>query len=377
MAASEVDLPEPVPPTRITKPRFESTTSLSTGGNSSSSSVGIFALIVRRTAAVQPCWMKALTRNRPMPGGAIAKLHSLVESNSLVCRSFMIARTKPALCSAVRLRSDCGRSSPSTLIAGGKPAVMNRSEPFFSTMRRSRSCMSRMACSRSISDAVLVLRLVARLFAADNSLGHQVLQALIESLHALALAGLDGRVHLGDFTVADQVADRRRADHDFVRRNASAANLLHERLRYDGSQTLGEHGAHHLLFGRGKHIDDAVDRLGRGTRMQRAEHQVAGLRGGEREADRFQVAHFTDEYDVGVFAQRRAQRLAEPERVAMDLALIDETAFALVHELDRILDGYNMIGTVVVAVVDHARERRRLAGSGRSGHEHEASGKHA
>ena len=35
-----------------------------------------------------------------MPGGAIAKLHSLVASNSLVCRSFMIARTSIADCSA-------------------------------------------------------------------------------------------------------------------------------------------------------------------------------------------------------------------------------------------------------------------------------------
>src|SRR5208283_155326 len=168
--------------------------------------------------------MKALTRNRPMPGGAIAKLHSLVESNSLVCRSFMIARTKPALCSAVRLRSDCGRSSPSTLIAGGNPAVIKRSEPFFSTMRRSRSCMSRMACSRSISDAVLVLRFIPRFFAADDTLGHEVLQTLVEGLHTLALAGLDRRVHLGDLAFADQIADGRRADHDFVRCDAPAAD---------------------------------------------------------------------------------------------------------------------------------------------------------
>ena len=65
-----------------------------------------------------------------MPGGAIAKLHSLVASNSLVCRSFMMERTSTADCSPVSARSDCGRISPSILIAGGKPAVMNRSEAF-------------------------------------------------------------------------------------------------------------------------------------------------------------------------------------------------------------------------------------------------------
>jgi hypothetical protein len=145
IAASDVDLPEPVPPTRITNPRFDSTTSFRTGGSSSSSRVGILALMVRSTAPVYPCCTNALTRKRPIPGGAIAKLHSFVESNSLVCRSFMIARTRLELCSGVSVRSDCGRISPSTLIAGGNPAVMKRSDPFFSTIRRRRSCIKRMA----------------------------------------------------------------------------------------------------------------------------------------------------------------------------------------------------------------------------------------
>src|ERR1700678_2123650 len=214
MAASEVDFPDPVPPTRITKPRLESTTSFKIGGNSSSSNVGILALMVRSTAPVQPCCTKALTRNRPIPGGAIAKLHSLLESNSLVWRSFMMARTKPALCSGLKVRSDCGRISPSTLIAGGKPAVMKRSEPFFSTMRRSRSCIRRIACSRSMSDTVLVLRLVARFFAADDALLNQILQALIERLHTLSLTGLNRRIHLRDFAFANQVSDSRRTNHD-------------------------------------------------------------------------------------------------------------------------------------------------------------------
>ncbi len=39
---------------------------------------------------------------------------------------------------------------PSTLMAGGKPFVMNRSEPSFSTIFFSRFCVSRTACSRSI-----------------------------------------------------------------------------------------------------------------------------------------------------------------------------------------------------------------------------------
>src|SRR6202161_4179730 len=195
MAASEVDLPDPVPPTSITKPRLDSTTSRKIGGNSSSSNVGILALMVRSTAPVKPCCTKALTRKRPIPGGAIAKLHSLVESNSLVCRSFMMARTRPALCSGLKERSDCGRISPSTLMAGGKPAVMNKSEPFFSTLRRRRSCLRRMALFAFHLNTVLVLRLVLRFLAADNPFGHQFLQTLVQGLHPLTLAGLDSGIH--------------------------------------------------------------------------------------------------------------------------------------------------------------------------------------
>src|SRR5579863_3031401 len=229
MAANEVDLPEPVPPTMITRPRLDITTSLSTGGRPILSKSGISLVMVRSTAPARPCCTKAFTRKRPMPGGAMAKLHSLLASNSLVCRSFMMARTSVADCSLVRARSLCGRISPSILIAGGNPAVMKRSEAFFSVTRRSRSCISLMAWSRSMFSrpltalqCVLVLRLVARLFLTHDTLGDQLRQALVEGLHALRAAGLDGGVHLRDLALADEVTDRRRADHYLVRRDAPA-----------------------------------------------------------------------------------------------------------------------------------------------------------
>jgi hypothetical protein len=57
----------------------------------------------------------------------------------------MIARTSMPDCSAVSARSICGRISPSILIAGGKFAVMKRSEATFSTTRLRSSCISLMA----------------------------------------------------------------------------------------------------------------------------------------------------------------------------------------------------------------------------------------
>jgi hypothetical protein len=82
IAASEVDLPEPVAPTMITRPRLVMQTSFSTAGSPSSSNVGIFELIVRSTMPMLPCWTSALTRKRPIPPGEIANWHSFVASNS-------------------------------------------------------------------------------------------------------------------------------------------------------------------------------------------------------------------------------------------------------------------------------------------------------
>src|SRR5689334_3000846 len=143
-----------------------------------------------------------------MPGGAIAKLHSFEASNSFVCRSFMIARTSVADCSGVSARSLCGRISPSILIAGGKPAVMKRSEAFFSTTRRRRSCMSLIAWSRSTAaplDGVLVLCLVPGFFLTHEALLHILGQTLVERLHAGRLAGLNRGIHLRDLAFTDQV----------------------------------------------------------------------------------------------------------------------------------------------------------------------------
>src|SRR3546814_4484323 len=69
-------------------------------GKPNCSKVGMSVVIVRSTPPTRPCWTKALTRKRPMPGGEIAKLHSLVASKSLICRSFINERMISAEASA-------------------------------------------------------------------------------------------------------------------------------------------------------------------------------------------------------------------------------------------------------------------------------------
>src|SRR5437667_2353796 len=370
----------------ITRPRLVMTTSFNTFGSPRSSILGMAVVITRSTIPTFACWTKALTRNRPMPAGLIAKLHSLLDSNSAACLSFMIARARSTVCAGVSGWFETGVILPSILIAGGKPTVMKRSEALLDTISRSRSYMNFIACSRSIfafldpqvpksaGKIVLVGSLAARLGRGDDVAPHQFLQVLVECLHAELLPRLDGGVHLRDLVLADEVADRGRADHDLVRGDPPSPVLgLAQRLGDDRANRLGDHRANHLLLGRRKHVHDAVDGLRRGARMQGAEHEVSGLGAGQRQADRLEIAHLADQDDVRILAQRAAQSVGERQRVRSDLALVDQAFLRLVNELDRVLDGEDVALLVFVDLVDHGGERRGLARARGTGDEDDAA----
>ena len=85
----------------------------------------------------------------------------------------------------------------------------------------------------------------------------------------------------------------------------------HEAQRDDGLQRAGEREAHLGLLVRRIERQDAVDRLRRVGRVQRREDEVAGVRRLERGVERFEVADFADEDDVGILTQHAAQRLRE------------------------------------------------------------------
>jgi hypothetical protein len=84
---------------------------------------------------------------------------------------------------------------------------------------------------------------------------------------------------------------------------------LEQRLRDHRAQRFRQHRAHHFLFGRREHVDDAVDGLGRDEVCSVPNTRWPVSAAGQRQTDGFQVAHFAHQDDVGVLAQRRAQRV--------------------------------------------------------------------
>ena len=150
----------------------------------------------------------------------------------------------------------------------------------------------------------------------------------------------------------------------------------HEALADDAAQGAGEREAYLLLLVRREEVDDAVDGLLRVGRVQRRHDEVAGLGRGERRLDGLGVTHLADEDDVGVLPHRGAQRVGEVVGVDADLALVDHAELVVVEDLDGVLDRHDVDLAVVVDVVDHAGQRRGLAGAGRAGDQDQAAGLH-
>jgi hypothetical protein len=99
---------------------------------------------------------------------------------------------------------------------------------------------------------------------------------------------------------------------------------------------------------------------------------VARLGGLHGDLDGLHVAHLADQDHLGRLPQRRAQSEGERARVRAHLALVHGGLHMLVHVLHRVLDGEDVVGELVVDLVDDGGEGRGLARAGGSGDQDDA-----
>ena len=147
------------------------------------------------------------------------------------------------------------------------------------------------------------------------------MKILVQSLHTVALTRLDRGIHLCNLAFANQVTDSRCAYHDFMCGNPAAARALQQRLRDNGSQRLGQHGAHHFFLAGREHVDNSIDGLGRGAGMQGAEDEVAGFGRCQSEPDCFEVAQLADAAGYEYRGDRLAAALPDESRRLPKLSL--------------------------------------------------------
>jgi hypothetical protein len=191
----------------------------------------------------------------------------------------------------------------------------------------------------------------------------------------VAAAGLHGRVDLVGLAVADQVPDGRGGHHDLDPDDPPVAVGGGDELLADHAlEGAGQLDPDLLLLVGREHVDHAVDGLGRVLGVEGGEDQVAGLGRGQGDRDRLQIPQLADQDDVGVLAQDVLEGVGERLGVLADLALVDQAVLVGVEELDRVLDGHDVVVALPVGQVDQAGQGGRLARAGGPGDQHEPPG---
>ena len=177
-----------------------------------------------------------------------------------------------------------------------------------------------------------------------------------------------------DLVFADQVAHGGIRHQDFHAHGAALAVAAGQQaLTHDAFEHQRKLGANLRLLVRGEYVDNAVDGGRRRVGMQCPKGKVAGFGNTQRRFDGLEVAHFADQYHVRVFTKSGAQRVGKALGVGVQFALVDHAVLVHVHEFDRVLDGEDVIVTLGINLVDHGRERRGLARTGRPRDQHQSA----
>src|SRR5215470_5909067 len=114
-----------------------------------------------------------------------------------------------------------------------------------------------------------------------------------------------------DLTLPNQVPNRRCAGHDFQRSHAPPALFLEQSLGDHRFNRLGELSANLSLLIGWKNIDNTIYRFWSARCVQCTKYDMTGFRGGQRELNGFEIAHFADENNIWIFTQRRSQRVGK------------------------------------------------------------------
>src|ERR1035437_8064345 len=100
--------------------------------------------------------------------------------------------------------------------------------------------------------------------------------------------------------------------------------------------------------------------------MKRREHEVARFGSLECDLSRFEITHFADKYYLWCLAESGTQGAGKILCIRTDLTLVDRTFLVVMQKLDRIFDGYDVVGLCIVDAIDDRRQRRTLARTGRT-----------
>ena len=151
----------------------------------------------------------------------------------------------------------------------------------------------------------------------------------------------------------------------------AALALGHQPLRDHAAQRVGQPHAADLALLRQHRRDQLEHGARRVERRHGGEHQAVGFGGADGAVDRHRFAQLAEDDHVGILPARSPQAGGHVVGVGADLALGDRARKIAVQVLDRILERDDVPLLAAIDVVHHRRDRRRLAGATRAGHQHQ------
>ena len=141
-------------------------------------------------------------------------------------------------------------------------------------------------------------------------------------------------------------------------------------LDFDDQLSVGQPDAKLLLLAEGKEAENTVDRLAGIHCMECAQDEVACLSRHQCHFDRGAIAHFADQNDFGRLAERGPQAVGIIVKIVPELPLIEGGALCGVDEFDRVFEGDDVDGLLLVDLIEERRQGCRFAAAGCTRHQH-------
>ncbi len=206
-------------------------------------------------------------------------------------------------------------------------------------------------------------------FAADEFAHDEVVEAVVEELHAFGFADADGGPEFFVGFFHDEFSDGGVEAHDFddgdSRRDIDDG--FEQFLSDDALHVHGDTGADSLVHVEGEQVENTGDGSGGPWGVDGSEDEVSGFGGVDGGFEGFAVTHFADEHDIGVFADRVFHGDVEVDDVLADFALVNEAFVGGVDEFDGVLDGQNMLVHIPIDPVEHGGDGCTFSGAGDPG----------
>src|SRR5437016_11273388 len=108
--------------------------------------------------------------------------------------------------------------------------------------------------------------------------------------------------------------------------------------------------------------------------MHGGKNGVAGFSRRQRGGNRFKIAHFANDDDVGVLAQDMHQGAVKGADIGKDFLLDDDGPFVFVDEFDGVFDGDDFAAALAVNEVHHVIEGGGFARAGWASDQDQAIG---